>query len=81
MFKMPWNIIDVNRMEMAIGGNDNRVVPRKRQRHHSYDEGLDEPGKLLEQEAVEIEREIPAEDSEAIERIEPEGNDAPSFEE
>ena len=38
-----------------------RVVPRKRPKHHSYDESVDEPAKLLEQEPVEIEEEIPAE--------------------
>jgi hypothetical protein len=42
-----------------------RFVPKKRQRHHSYDESVDEPAKLLEQEAVEIEEEIPLDDSEA----------------
>ena len=57
-----------------------RVVPRKRPKHHSYDESVDEPAKLLEQEAVEIEEEIPAEDTEAIERPEPEEN-AAAFEE
>ena len=46
--------------------------PRKRPRHYSYDESVDEPAKLLEQEAVEIEEEIPPEDSESIEGVEPE---------
>ena len=40
------------------------MAPKKRQRHHSYDEGVDEPASLLEQEAVEIERETPAEEAE-----------------
>jgi len=57
------------------------VAPKKRQKHHSYDESVDEPAKLLEQEAVEIEREIPSEDTPAIERIEPDDREAPVFEE
>jgi hypothetical protein len=55
--------------------------PKKRPRHYSYDESVDEPGKLLEQEAVETEAEIPSEDSEAIERPEPTDSDGPAFEE
>jgi hypothetical protein len=55
-------------------------VPRKRPKHHSYDESVDEPAKLLEQEAVEIEEETPAEDTEAIETSEQEEN-AAAFEE
>ncbi|HEY7665324.1 MAG TPA: hypothetical protein VH934_19575 [Xanthobacteraceae bacterium] len=58
-----------------------RFVPKKRQRHHSYDESVDEPAKLLEQEAVEIEEEIPLDDSEAVERAEPEDRELPAFEE
>jgi hypothetical protein len=57
-----------------------RVVPRKRPKHHSYDESVDEPAKLLKQEAVEIEQEIPVEDTESIERTEQEENTA-AFEE
>ena len=37
--------------------------PKKRPRHYLYDESVDEPGQLLEQENVEIEREIPSEDT------------------
>ena len=55
--------------------------PKKRPRHYSYDESVDEPAKLLEQEAVEIEEEIPSEDTEPIERIEPEDRNLAEFEE
>ena len=41
-----------------------KTSPKKRPRHHSYDESVDEPAKLLEQEAVEIEQETPSEDTE-----------------
>jgi hypothetical protein len=55
------------------------MAPKKRQRHHSYDEGVDEPASLLEQEAVEIERETPAEEAEMVERVEPEQDRALPF--
>jgi len=57
-------------------------VPKRRQRHYSYDESLDEPGKLIADEPVEIEREIPAEENEPVEGTE--ANDStgpPAFEE
>lgn len=68
-------------MAKASGGKGVRVVPKKRARHHSYDESVDEPAKLLEQEAVEIEKETPCEDTRGIERIEPEDREPVSFEE
>ena len=58
------------------------IVPKRRQRHYSYDESLDEPGKLIADEPVEIEREIPAEENEPVEGTE--ANDStgpPVFEE
>jgi hypothetical protein len=58
-----------------------RAGPQKRPRHHSYDESVDEPAKLLEQESVEIEEETPSEDSEPMERPEPTENDSPAFDE
>jgi hypothetical protein len=68
-------------METPRDNMEADVGPKKRQRHHSYDESVDEPAKLLEQEAVEIEREIPSEDTPLIERIEPDDREAPVFEE
>lgn len=54
--------------------------PSPRKRHHSFDETLDEPAKLLEDEAVEVEAERPAEKNEPVEQVE--GPDASgSFEE
>ncbi len=66
-------------MDVTVAGA-NRAAPRKRPKHHSYDESVDEPAKLLNEEAVEIEEEIPAEDTEAVEQIEPADSRAP-FEE
>ncbi len=59
-----------------------RRAPKKRPRHYPYDTNLDEPGQLLQQEAVDIEEETPAEDSEPVERADQE-NDVPppAFEE
>ena len=68
-------------MGTARDGKAARAVPKKRPRHHSYDESVDEPAKLLEQEAVEIEKETPSEDTPAIERLEPDDRELPSFEE
>jgi hypothetical protein len=58
-----------------------KTSPKKRPRHYSYDESVDEPGKLLEQEAVEIEKEVPSEDTEPIERVEPEDRNLAELEE
>jgi hypothetical protein len=59
---------------------------RKRHRRndhdmYSYEESVNEPAKLLEQEAVEIEEEIPSEDSESIEGVEPEDRTTAEVEE
>ncbi len=50
-------------------GRQRAVVPR-RQRHYSYNEGLDEPAKLIADEPVEVEEEAPTEENEPVERIE-----------
>jgi len=56
--------------------------PKQREQHHSYNETVDEPAKLIDNEAVEIEREVPAEDNEPIERIAGENASKPTaFEE
>jgi hypothetical protein len=69
--------------QMGAAGNMKaaRLVPKKRPKHHSYDESVDEPATLLEQEAVEIEKETPSEDTRAIERGAPDERGAPAFEE
>jgi hypothetical protein len=42
------------------------IVPKRRQKHYSYDESVDEAGKLIADEPVEIEREVPAEENEPV---------------
>lgn len=59
----------------------NCVGPKKRNQHYSYDESLDEAPKLIEDEAVEVEEAVPAEENEAIERDdENKKPDSPAFE-
>ncbi len=54
----------------------------KRRWRYPYDEGVDEPGKLIEIESVEVEAEVPAEENEPVERIEkPDKPEKPAFEE
>jgi hypothetical protein len=69
-------------MQATAGGGTSRVIPKQRKRHHSYDESVDEPAKLIESEPVELEEEVPAEENEPVERIEQDENsDTPAFEE
>ena len=43
--------------------------PKPREKHHSYDENVNEPAKLIDDEQVEIQKEIPEEDRQPIENI------------
>ena len=58
------------------------IGPKRREQHHSFDESVNEPSKLIEDEPVEIEEEVPAEENEPLERID-ENNEpsSPAFEE
>jgi hypothetical protein len=58
------------------------TVPKQRQKHHSFDESVDEPAKLLDEEAVDVEEATPLEDNEPVEGAD-EQNDGvgPTFEE
>jgi hypothetical protein len=42
----------------------------KDRRRFSYNEGADEPARLIEKEAIDIERENPADETEPVEQIE-----------
>jgi hypothetical protein len=42
----------------------------KREKHYSYDESIDEAAQLLEDEPVDIEQAIPAEENEPVEHVE-----------
>jgi hypothetical protein len=56
--------------------------PKKPARPGAYSEGEDEAPRLIEQEPVDVEREIPETDNKPVERIEKEDkSDSPVFEE
>lgn len=69
-------------MKATTGSERTRTGPKRRQRHYSYDESVNEPAKLIEDEPAEIEEETPADENQPVERIE-ENNDTdpPAFEE
>jgi len=69
-------------MSATTDGKRHTNIPKRKQRHYSYNESVDESPKLIEDEPVEVEREIPAEDSRPIENIdESKDKDLPAFEE
>jgi hypothetical protein len=69
-------------MEVDTVAMEREIVPKRRQKHYSYDESLDEAGKLIADEPVEIEREVPAEENEPVEGTEANDSTGPSaFEE
>ena len=69
-------------MDPAAPGSNSGTVPKRRQRHHSYDESVEESPKLLENEPVAVETETAAENNQPIERDEQDETPAPpAFEE
>lgn len=58
------------------------AVPRKPRSRHSFDENLDEPGRLIEQEPADVQSETPDEGNAPVEPIEEGGEDSgpPAFE-
>lgn len=44
-------------------------IPKKRAKHYSYDENVNESPELIEDEAVDVEASIPAEENEPVETI------------
>jgi hypothetical protein len=53
----------------------------RRDRHYSYNEGVDEPGQLLDDEPVEIEAEVPADENEPEQRVDEGGRAGSPLEE
>lgn len=65
-------------MEPATDGQRKKIGPKKK----NYDESVDEPAKLIENEPVEVERETPAEENQPVEQVEDNNkSNAPAFEE
>ena len=68
-------------MQTTSRNSSAKSIPKQRQRHHSYDESVNEPARLIENEPVEIEAEIPVEENEPLEGARPEEKPAfPAFE-
>ena len=58
------------------------VKPKRRDKHYSYDENVNESAKLIEDEPVEIQGEVPVEEKRPIEDIETDDKtEPPIFEE
>jgi hypothetical protein len=57
------------------------VGPRQPEKRHSHNENVDEPAKLIDDEAVDIEREVPSEGNESVERNKDDDVKPPAFEE
>jgi hypothetical protein len=56
--------------------------PKTRGKHFSYDESVEESAKLIIEEAVEVEAEVPAEENEPVESVDAEDHPpTPAFEE
>jgi hypothetical protein len=69
-------------MNARTAGRRHALVPKRRQRHYSYNESLDEPGKLIADEPTAVEDEAPAEENEPVEGAEPNNTvGPPAFEE
>jgi hypothetical protein len=68
-------------MQFSTGKKRSRAGPKRKDKHYSYDESVDEAAKLLEDEPVEIEHAIPAEENEPVEHVEEAEEGSAAFEE
>jgi len=58
------------------------LKPKPREKHYSYDQNVNEPAKLIDDEQMDIEQEIPQEDRQPIENIDKDDQpEPPIFEE
>jgi hypothetical protein len=64
-------------MQITAENRSSTIGPKQREKHHPYNENVDEPPKLIDDETVEIERELPLEDNEPVERIEDDDTSRP----
>jgi hypothetical protein len=68
-------------MQITAENHSSTIGPKHREKH-PYNENVDEPAKLIDDETVEIERELPLENNEPVERIEDDDTSKPpAFEE
>jgi hypothetical protein len=69
-------------MKVGSVAMERTIVPKRQQKHYSYDESLNEAEKLIADEPVEIERGVPAEENESVEGAEANNStESPAFEE
>lgn len=54
-----------------------KIIPKNRQQHYSRDESVNEPAKLIKDEPVEAEAEVPVEENKPVERTQPEDRSDP----
>lgn len=66
---------------MQAAQSHDRTSGPKQKKHYSYDENVDEPGKLIDKESADIERETPADGNEPLQRVEEIKRAPPAFEE
>ena len=64
-------------MMTPASSRSNETEPPRRGGRRSYNEGVDEPGKLIADEPVEVEKETPQEENELVERPAPENAPRP----
>ena len=66
----------LNRLSIPVSAG-----PKQRQRHYSYDENVDQSPKLIEDEATDIEHEVPMDENESVEGQQDQGTpEPPTFE-
>jgi hypothetical protein len=56
-------------MRTVTPTRDASKIPKRRQKHYSYNESVDESAKLIEDEPMDIEKAVPAEENEPLETI------------
>lgn len=67
---------------MQAAQSHDRAGGPKRKKHYSYDENVDEPGKLIDKETTDIERETPADGNESLQQVDDKDRrEPPAFEE
>lgn len=62
----------LNRLSIPVSAG-----PKQRQRYYSYDENVDQPPKLVEDEATDIEHEVPADENDSVEGQQDQGTPEP----
>jgi hypothetical protein len=67
-------------MQFWTSKHQSEAGPKRKDKHYSYDESIDESAQLLEDEPVDIEQAIPAEESEPVDQVEEAEESSTAFE-